>query len=82
MEREVFVQTDVQSLLSQFHLIKVDVTENSDENIRLLEDMALFGPPSYLLFNAQKEEIKDLRIVGEISKVAFIERLQAALARP
>ncbi|KZY62277.1 hypothetical protein A3742_05145 [Oleiphilus sp. HI0071] len=81
MEREVFVQTDVQSLLSQFHLIKVDVTENSDENIRLLEDMALFGPPSYLLFNAQKEEIKDLRIVGEISKVAFIERLQAALAR-
>jgi thioredoxin:protein disulfide reductase len=82
MEREVFVQADVQALLNQFHLIKVDVTKNSNENIQLLEDLQLFGPPSYLLFNEQKNEIKDLRIVGEISKDAFVERLQAALARP
>ena len=82
MEREVFVQKDVQALLSQFHLIKVDVTDNTDQNIRLLEQLQLFGPPSYLLFNEQKNEIKDLRIVGEISKEAFVERLQAALARP
>ena len=82
MEREVFVQADVQALLSQFHLIKVDVTKNSDKNIRLLEELQLFGPPSYLLYDSQKNEYDDLRIVGEISKTAFVERLQSALSKP
>ena len=82
MEREVFVQPDVRALMTQFHLIKVDVTKNSEDNIQLLQQLELFGPPSYLFYKPNKTEVKDLRIVGEISKEGFVNRLQAALNVP
>jgi thiol:disulfide interchange protein DsbD len=82
MEREVFVQPDVRALMTQFHLIKVDVTKNSEDNIQLLQQLELFGPPSYLFYKPNQTEVKDLRIVGEISKEGFVNRLQAALNVP
>ena len=71
----------MRALLNEFYLIKADVTRNSAENIALLEELGLFGPPSYLLYGSEGNEYQDLRIVGETSKDAFVARLKAALSR-
>lgn len=75
MENTVFPLPEIKSKLEQFHLVKADVTKNTDKNQALLDNFGLFGPPSILLFDAQGKENKNLRIVGEINKAAFEERL-------
>jgi len=79
MENQVFTLPEISSKLSQFYLIKADVTENSDQSQALLNHYGLFGPPSILLFNNAGKERTDLRIVGEISKDGFENRLANVL---
>ena len=79
MENTVFPLEDIKTKLEKFHLVKADVTLNTDENQELLNDYGLFGPPAILLFNQAGEENKTLRIVGEIHKDAFKTRLIEAL---
>ncbi len=81
MENNVFPLPDIREKLDQFHLIKADVTENSAENQDLLNHFGLFGPPSILFFDLNKDEINHLRIVGEISKNRFSDILTRALAK-
>ena len=80
MERNVFPQPEIRSLLSQFYLIKADVTKNTVGNLALLEQFKLFGPPSYLFFDQDGKELSQQRIVGEISQSSFKDRLESALA--
>ena len=80
MERNVFPQPEIRSLLGQFYLIKADVTENTVGNLALLEQFKLFGPPSYLFFDQDGKELSQQRIVGEISQSSFKDRLESALA--
>ena len=80
MEREIFPLPHIKSKLDQFYLIKADVTDNSEENKQLLDRFGLFGPPSILLFDKTGEEIKSLRIVGEIDTEGFSKHLNNALA--
>lgn len=79
MEKQVFPLPEIRSQLNQFHLVKADVTENSNSNQALLNHFGLFGPPSILLFDKQGKERSDLRIVGEIHKAGFEKRLAHAL---
>jgi len=79
MENNVFPLPEIKSKLAQFHLVKADVTPNTQENQDLLNAFGLFGPPSILFFDQNSQEIKNLRIVGEINKSAFEERLITAL---
>ncbi len=81
MESEVFTLVNIRSKLNQFYLVKADVTENSDENQKLLDRFGLFGPPSMLLFDKAGQELEALRIVGEISAEGFGERLERALEK-
>lgn len=80
MERNVFPQPEIRSLLNQFYLIKADVTENTVGNLALLEQFKLFGPPSYLFFDQDGKELSQQRVVGEISQSSFKDRLESALA--
>lgn len=81
MAREVFGQADVQNNLQDWILLKADVTQNSAEERALQQHFTIFGPPAILFF-AQGEEIADSRIVGEISKSAFLSHLQQVKALP
>ncbi|MFT6909179.1 MAG: thiol:disulfide interchange protein DsbD [Oleiphilaceae bacterium] len=81
MENTVFPLPEIKTKLELFHLVKADVTENSEANQELLDSFGLFGPPSILLYDAKGEENKILRIVGEIHKDAFEKRLIKALER-
>ena len=79
MEDQVFPQPQIASKLARMHLVKADVTENSPANQALMERFGLFGPPSILFFDAQGKELRDLRIVGEVTADDFEQRLVAAL---
>ncbi len=79
MQDQVFPQPQIASKLARMHLVKADVTENSPDNQALMERFGLFGPPSILFFDTQGNELRDLRIVGEVTAADFEERLIAAL---
>lgn len=79
MENQVFPLPEIRNKLNKFYLIKADVTENSDKNQALLSHYGLFGPPSILLFDKFGNERTELRIVGEINKKGFENRLTQAL---
>ena len=80
MEREVFSQPGAAQLMSKFTLVQADVTENNIENQRLLENFGLFGPPSILFFDAEGNEFKQFRVMGEMNEEQFSDQLKAVLA--
>ena len=79
MENTIFPLPHIQNKLNQFHLVKADVTENTQENQDLLNKFGLFGPPSMLFFDQNGKEMKPLRIVGEINESGLDNILQKGL---
>lgn len=79
MEKNVFHLTDVQQHWPDLLWLQVDVTEQTPEQIALMENYSLFGPPS-LLFFSQNGEHNNLRILGEMDKEEFINHLNKVKA--
>lgn len=74
MDAEIFSQTDVQKQFSHINWVKLDVTDSSEEHVAFMQDHDVFGPPS-LLFFSDGSEVVDARIIGEIKKAAFVEKV-------
>jgi thiol:disulfide interchange protein DsbD len=81
MERSVFPQPDVASQLSQFHLVRADVTKNDADDKALLNEFGLFGPPSLVFFTLDGREITEVRIQGEVDATVLANHLAAVLDR-
>jgi thioredoxin:protein disulfide reductase len=81
MERSVFPRPEVDSRLRQFHLLRADVTRNSEDDKALLNAFGLFGPPSLVFFGDDGRELDDVRVQGEIGAQALAAHLQAVLDR-
>ena len=79
MERSVFPVPKVAERLSQFHLLRADVTANSAEDKALLNAFNLFGPPGLVFFGRNGEELTGLRVQGEVGADALAQHLDAAL---
>ena len=79
MERSVFPVPKVAERLSQFHLLRADVTANSAEDKALLNAFNLFGPPGLVFFGRDGEELTSLRVQGEIDADALAAHLDAVL---
>lgn len=75
MEKEIFADAQVQQQLSHITWIQLDMTDNKPEHIEFLQRHGVFGPPTILFFEHQRE-LSERRIVGEVSKEAFITRTQ------
>jgi thiol:disulfide interchange protein DsbD len=81
MERSVFPQRDVAAQLSQFHLVRADVTKNDADDKALLNEFGLFGPPSLVFFTLDGREITEVRIQGEVDATVLANHLAAVLDR-
>ncbi|MEM7096753.1 MAG: protein-disulfide reductase DsbD [Pseudomonadota bacterium] len=81
MERSVFPVNDVASRLSQFTLLRADVTANDEIDKELLTHYGLFGPPSLVFFEGKGGEIKEVRIQGEIDADRLAAHLAGVLAK-
>lgn len=79
MEKEVFHHSDVQQHWPELLWLQVDVTDQTPEQIELMTNFNLFGPPSMLFFSANGEQDK-LRIIGEMNKTEFVQHLNKVKA--
>lgn len=75
MEHDVFQAPDVVKVLSNYQLIRIDLSTMTPELRQLQNTYKVFGPPTILFFNKTGNELSADRIVGELDKQAFLSHL-------
>ena len=81
IEREVLEAPQIREQLSDYRLVRFDITRSDADQRALLDRYQLFGPPALQLFAPGGDEWLDLRVVGETTAAQFGERLRAAASR-
>ncbi|CZE50128.1 protein-disulfide reductase DsbD [Campylobacter geochelonis] len=66
---------EVEAALSEFELVKIDVTKNSEDDKALMKRFNVFGPPALIFFKDSKE-IKDEQSVGFLDVKEMIGKLE------
>ncbi|WP_109091963.1 protein-disulfide reductase DsbD [Aggregatibacter actinomycetemcomitans] len=79
-EHKTFAEPQVQDALKDVLLLRIDMTNNSENNRTLMKQLSITGLPTLMLFNPQGKEISSHRITGFIEGEAFLQTLQAAKA--
>lgn len=79
MEHNVFQSPEVSAKLAAFQLIRIDISETTEEQRALLNTYRLIGPPAILFFDKNGNELVNARIIGEMGKEAFIKHLTALM---
>ena len=74
LEKETFKDRKVYEILQNFDLVKIDVSKNGDEDLKLMQKFNVFGPPA-LIFYKNGKELKDLQITGFMDVKNFMEIL-------
>lgn len=73
-EMELFTFSDpaVQSALKNAVLLQADVTDNTPEDLALLQRFNLYGPPGIIFFNRSGQEIKPIKVIGYENAEKFL----------
>ena len=79
MERRVFPAPEVSTQLTEFHLIRADVTKHNEQDKALMEKYGLFGPPSMVFFADDGNQIVGLTVQGELDTAAMARHLGRVL---
>ncbi|WP_017221558.1 protein-disulfide reductase DsbD [Moritella dasanensis] len=80
MDKQVFSHADVVAKMTGINAMKFDITDNSTAQSDWMAKAQLFGPPSMLFFDADGQELQQLRVVGEMDKQQFLEHLELVSA--
>ena len=75
MERKTFLDPTAKEILRDFLLVKIDVTNNSKDDIELLKYLKIMGPPAYKFFDKEGIELKGFSIQGYMGPEKFTEHL-------
>ena len=75
LEQFTFSDSAVKAALKDTMLLQADVTNNTPEEIALLNRFKLFGPPGIIFFNKQGHEIGPLKVIGYQAPEDFIKTL-------
>lgn len=78
MDKAIFQQADVQRQLNQVRWLQLDLTANNAEQRAFLQQHGIFGPPTILFFQ-DGQEVPNSRLVGELSKAEFMEKVRPLL---
>jgi len=76
MDKQVFSDMNVAAKMRSINALKFDITDNTNLQSTWMAKAQLFGPPSMLFFDADGEEIKQLRVVGEMDNQQFLAHLK------
>ena len=71
LERYVFPDPGVQDALTNTVLLQADVTKMDKEDRRLMEHLGVKLPPTIIFFDTNGNEIRQYRVVGELSVDEF-----------
>ncbi|KKL01030.1 protein-disulfide reductase DsbD [Rheinheimera mesophila] len=74
-EHITFADSEVKNLMAQFTLIKVDVTNASEQDQQLLDHFQVLGLPTLLLFDKNGSELTQSRITGFMGPKDFSAHL-------
>ena len=77
MERYTFSHPAVLAAMSNVSAIQADVTDNDQIDSRLMSSLGIYGPPAILFFDADGQEIRNRRVVGEMSGEKFAQHVIA-----
>ncbi|MBI2790411.1 MAG: protein-disulfide reductase DsbD [Gammaproteobacteria bacterium] len=77
LEHEVFNNSVVQKGLKSWQVVRADVSSYNEVNQQLLKHFDLIGPPAVLFFDEKGSELKNYRIIGEISVKHFLAKFNA-----
>jgi thiol:disulfide interchange protein DsbD len=75
MENTTFRDPAVIAALDSYLLLKLDMTNNTDEHQQMLKQLKVFGPPTMLFYDASGQEKTTQRIVGHVSAEALLAHL-------
>ncbi|MFT4059541.1 MAG: protein-disulfide reductase DsbD [Legionella sp.] len=75
MDATTFKDARVQNILRHFKVIKVDVTANNANDKAILNFFDVIAPPTFVFFDAQGQEMDELKSVGERSADEFLMTL-------
>ncbi|HUI28554.1 MAG TPA: thioredoxin family protein, partial [Candidatus Kryptonia bacterium] len=78
MARTTFVDPDVVRTSAHFSMVKADITEQNDDNDRLLQQFDVRGVPTVLVYDAAGNEVG--RLVGYTSATELLEVMRKAVA--
>ncbi|SDG81676.1 protein-disulfide reductase DsbD [Pelagibacterium luteolum] len=74
IEREIWDSPEALAGLDDTAIIKVDVTENSPSDQRVMQALQVYGPPTLLYVDANAAEVEGTRLIGEIGVTDFREK--------
>ncbi|MDY0121622.1 MAG: protein-disulfide reductase DsbD [Sulfurimonas sp.] len=75
LDAKTFSDAAVKAKMSEFVLIKADVTNNGAEEKALSKKYGVFGPPAILFFDESGAFLKSKSIIGFIEAQEFVEHL-------
>lgn len=78
-EKYTFPDPTVKSLMSRMVLLQVDMTDNTDADIAILEEYAVFGLPTIMFFDQNGQELTANRVTGFLGAEDFSQHLNNLL---
>ena len=79
MDSLTFADAGVQTLLSNFVVLRADVTANDEQDKALNKRFQIFGPPMVLFFDSKGKELQNKRVVGFMPAEEFRQHLNKVL---
>ncbi|MBX9768499.1 MAG: thioredoxin family protein, partial [Bdellovibrionales bacterium] len=76
LEAFTFSDTTVQAEASQFIILQVDATSETEENTRIRQKFKIMGLPTILFYSPTGNPREDLTLTGFESASQFLERLK------
>ncbi|MDH3218166.1 MAG: protein-disulfide reductase DsbD [Gammaproteobacteria bacterium] len=77
MEKYAFTHPDVLAALADVTTLQADVTDNDSVDSALMSSLGIYGPPAILFFDSNGREIRNRRVVGEMSGERFAAHVNA-----
>jgi len=79
LEHITFPDPKVQEQLKNFTFIKIDLTDNTDDDKALLKKFELFGTPNIIFFDKENNYLPEKSLTGFVSPEAFAAHLKEVL---
>lgn len=76
MDRAIFEHPDSKTLSQSYQLLRLDITTLDNGIEQLIKDFGIIGPPTVIFFDKSGQEIKNLRLVGEVDRSDFLQHVQ------
>jgi thiol:disulfide interchange protein DsbD len=75
LEKNVFPDPRVRAYLDRFVLLQADVTEQDEQDLALQHRFEVPAPPALIFWNAKGQELRPLRVMGDIDAEALARQL-------